>query len=163
MTTPTRNSRTRRTQRSAPAPARRFVDDSLACLLAQASAVMSGSLHRVVREAGLSGAQWRVLAALADGGELSVTELAGLVTMQQPTLTKLLDRMEAEGLVRRARAADDRRRTLVRIAAAGRTRMRRLLPRAAEHEARLISQLPRGELDALKARLRTLIELGDPD
>jgi DNA-binding MarR family transcriptional regulator len=137
----------------------RFVDDSLAHLLARASEVVSRQFHRSVREAGLSVAQWRILATLAGARGVPVKELAAIALMQQPTVTKLVGRMEAAGLVRRGSNATDRRQTLVFLAPRGAARLRSLLPGARAHEARILSARSPGEVARLKALLRSLIEM----
>jgi DNA-binding transcriptional ArsR family regulator len=105
--------------RSRRAAGRAFVHDYLPYLLGQAN----HAVHRVfaprLRAAGLASTEWRVLATLSDGDGLTIGELAAEVLAQQPTLTKLVDRMERAGLVERrgaparpgegARARDARR------------------------------------------------------
>ena len=73
----------------------RFVADYLAALLAQASHLISSEFHKVVRKNGLSISEWRVLASLADSEPVSIGRLAELALTKQPTVTRLLDRMEA--------------------------------------------------------------------
>ena len=50
---------------SVPEGERRFVDDYLPALLAQASQLISSEFHQVVRSQGLSVSEWRVMASLA--------------------------------------------------------------------------------------------------
>ncbi|WP_338106329.1 MarR family winged helix-turn-helix transcriptional regulator [Ramlibacter henchirensis] len=96
-----------------------FVADYLPALLAQAHQVIAGEFHDVVGARGFSPSEWRVLATLADGQPLSITRLAQIVVMKQPTLTKVLDRMEGCGHVRRLPYQGDRRITLVSITPQG--------------------------------------------
>jgi len=136
---------------------RRFVDDYLAYLLARASFEISSQFHAEVRASGLSVPEWRVLASLSGGEGLPVGELAALVLAQQPTVTKLLDRMAQAGLVQRERPAGDRRRRLVRITPEGRRRVRGLLARAKSHEAAVLASLSAADAARLKDILRRLI------
>ncbi|MCM0020638.1 MAG: MarR family transcriptional regulator [Tagaea sp.] len=140
----------------------RFVDDYLAYLLAAASARVSAEFHAEVKRAKLSVPKWRALASLSDGEVLAVGDLARLVLVPQPTLTKLVKRMAREGLVRAADDPADRRRTLVRITPGGRARVRGLLKAAKTHEAARLASYAPGEVAKLKRLLKDLIGRSDP-
>jgi DNA-binding MarR family transcriptional regulator len=101
------------------AEAAHFVDDYLPALLAQATNLISGEFHRVVRANGFTVSEWRVLATLAGGEPLSIGRLAEITVTKQPTLTRLLDRMEARGEFKRIPHGEDRRITLVGITPTG--------------------------------------------
>lgn len=136
----------------------RFIDDYLLYLLARASALVSGQFHERLRPHGLDVAEWRILATLSDGDDVQVGELAARVLFQQPTLTKMIDRMEAEGLVERRRSDSDRRKVRVYITTAGRRKVRGVLSAAKAHEAEVLDGYTVEESEALKTVLRTLIE-----
>ena len=142
---------------SAQAP--RFVDDYLPALLAQASQLISSEFHEVVRRQGLSVSEWRVMASLAGGAPISIGRLAQVTVTKQPTVTRLLDRMEARGQVKRQPHGSDRRITLVRITRKGAKTVEHLMELAREHELRVLEPfgLPRAE--QLKRTLRQMIEL----
>ena len=57
----------------------------------------------------LSLPQWLVLTALWRGDGLTISQLASYCDNGQPALSRLLDRMEEKGLVKRSPAPDDRR------------------------------------------------------
>jgi DNA-binding transcriptional ArsR family regulator len=88
----------------------RFVHRHLPYLLARASHALWRGFEPHLRAAGLNSLEWRVLATLSDSVPLTVGELAAEVLAKQPTLTKSLDRLAAQGWVeRRVDAADARR------------------------------------------------------
>jgi DNA-binding MarR family transcriptional regulator/GNAT superfamily N-acetyltransferase len=119
--------------------------------------------HATVQAAGLTSLEWRVLATLADGDGLTIGDLACEVLTQQPTLTKLVQRMEKAGWVRRGADPLDARRTLVFETAQGRTAVAGLLSQAKKHEAQLLSGFSARDVTALKKILRVLISRGDVD
>ena len=137
----------------------RFVDDYLAALLAQASHLISTEFHAVVREHGLSVSEWRMLASLAGGEPISIGQLAQVAVMKQPTVTRMLDRMEARKQVERIAHDADRRVTLVRITPAGNRMVERLIALAREHEDRVFEPFGLARAEELKATLRRIIEL----
>jgi len=67
----------------------------------------------------LSYAQYCLLFGLADRGELSASELAGLAEVSPATATQMLDSLVSAGFVERARSDRDRRLVLVTLTARG--------------------------------------------
>jgi DNA-binding MarR family transcriptional regulator len=137
----------------------RFVENYLAALLAQASHLISAEFHEVVRKHGFSVSEWRVLASLADGDPTSIGALAQVAVTKQPTLTRLLDRMEAKQQVERLPHDSDRRITLVRITPLGRRTVAKLIDLARKHEARVLEPFGLTRAEELKTTLRRIIEL----
>jgi DNA-binding MarR family transcriptional regulator len=141
------------------ATAAHFVDDYLPALLAQASHLISGEFHRVVAAKGFTVSEWRVLATLAGGEPMSIGRVAEITVTKQPTVTRVLDRMEASGHVKRLAHGGDRRVTLVSITPAGSRIVAGLIPAAREHEQRVLEPFGEKRAAELKATLRQLIEL----
>lgn len=137
----------------------RFVDDYLPALLAQASQLISSEFHQVVRKQGLSVSEWRVMASLAGGVPVSIGRLAQITITKQPTVTRLLDRMEARGQVQRLPHDSDRRITLVRITREGAETVEHLMELAREHELRVLEPFGLPRTRELKNILRQMIEL----
>ena len=118
-----------------------------------ADALMHG-LEAALKPVGLSPSQYNVLRILRGAGTegLACRDIAERMVTRDPDITRLLDRLEARGLVMRARDREDRRVITVRITPEG----LRLLQ---ELEASVV-ELPRQQLGHLgEQRLRTLIEL----
>lgn len=137
----------------------RFVDDYLPALLAQASQLISGEFHRMAQERGVSVSEWRVLASLAGGPPISISQLAAVSVTKQPTVTRLIDRMEARGHVKRLAHDSDRRVTLVAITPAGMRQVGGLIRLAREHEHRVLEPLGLQHAAELKATLKKMIAL----
>jgi MarR family transcriptional regulator for hemolysin len=70
-----------------------------------------------LRPLGLSQGKWRTLVHLAQGGDqLSQSELASRMGIEEPTLVGLLRRLERDGWIKRRDASHDRRCKNVRLA-----------------------------------------------
>jgi DNA-binding MarR family transcriptional regulator len=138
------------------AAGRTFVRDYLPYLLGQANFAVHKAFAAKVRAAGLSSTEWRVLATLSDGDGLTIGDLALEVLAQQPTLTKLADRMARAGLVERRADAADGRRTLVFATARGLTLVAPLLAQAKAHERAALAPFAAKDVAALKDVLRAL-------
>ncbi|MBV2182206.1 MAG: MarR family transcriptional regulator [Castellaniella sp.] len=137
----------------------RFVDSYLPALLALASQLISGEFHEVARQHGLSISEWRVMASLADGNLISIGDLAQLTVTKQPTITRLLDRMESKGQVERVPHPSDRRITLVHITPDGSQTIKRLIELAQEHENQVLEPFGLTRAEELKKTLRQIITL----
>ena len=136
-----------------------FVDNYLPALLAQASQLISGEFHRVVTRKGINVSEWRVLASLEGAKPMSIGELARTSVTKQPTLTRVLDRMESRGLVRRIAHESDRRITLIEITPTGRRQVAGLIELATEHEQRVLEPFGIARSLELKNTLRQMIDM----
>ncbi|MBS0446779.1 MAG: winged helix-turn-helix transcriptional regulator [Proteobacteria bacterium] len=137
----------------------RFVDDYLPALLAQASHLISGEFHRIAKAKGFTVSEWRVLASLAGSEPTSIGRLAKITVTKQPTVTRVLDRMEARGQVKRIADENDRRVTLVAITATGSRLVASLIKQAREHERRVLEPFGLARAAELKETLKQMIEM----
>ncbi|GIG39571.1 MarR family winged helix-turn-helix transcriptional regulator [Cellulomonas phragmiteti] len=95
---------------------------------------------------GMSMREYDVLFTLsqAEGRALRLRELAQSSLLTQPSLSRLVDRLEADGWVRRGPVPGDRRGKAVHLTAAGLRRQREI----GRRHARSIDALVGGALDA---------------
>jgi MarR family transcriptional regulator, organic hydroperoxide resistance regulator len=73
----------------------------------------------VARSADLTGPQLTVLKVLEGVGDLSLSGLSERIRAQNSTVTGIIDRMEREGLVVRARSTEDRRVVHIKLTEKG--------------------------------------------
>jgi DNA-binding MarR family transcriptional regulator len=87
----------------------------------RAAADLTQQAGDLLRPYAVSGAQYNVLRILrgASGEGLACGEIADRLIARDPDMTRLLDRMQKQGLVTRSRASDDRRVVVTRITAEG--------------------------------------------
>lgn len=135
----------------------RFVDGYLPYLLARASHLISGEFHATLEKRRIPVMHWRVLCSLLEA-PMSVSELADIVIAKQPTMSKLLARMEKQGLIARESDPVDGRGVVVSITAAGERLAQPLVRLAKRHEASVLAPLGEKDASALVAVLRRLIE-----
>ena len=145
--------------RVAPTPAERpFYENYLPYLLARAAHQVAGRFHDSLRRHDLTMLTWRVLAALCDGRNWTVTQLCEVSLAKQPTVSKLLDRLEQQRLVVRSEDRNDGRRVLVRITAAGRRKVAPAMREATDYNQSILAEHPPADLVHLKRLLRELID-----
>jgi DNA-binding MarR family transcriptional regulator len=101
------------------------------------------SSERIAREEGLTPSRHQLLLMIktASGGRSTVTELAGLLQLTQSTVTELVTRAEAAGLVRREQSADDARVFWLRLTGEGEARLARTVSRIGKEKHRLLELL----------------------
>lgn len=135
-----------------------FVSGYLLYLLAASSDRASAQFHAHVRAQGLRVPEWRVLACLVDDDGMMITQLAKLSLMEQSRMTRIVDQMDARGLVARAPDNADKRRVRVCLTEKGRALADTLVADARTHEARLLSSLADTDAERIKVVLQTLLD-----
>jgi DNA-binding MarR family transcriptional regulator len=132
------------------------LDGYLPYLINRAGISMASRFGMVLRRAGVSLQDWRVLAALRERGGLRLTELAARTSIEISTLSRLVAGMEAAGLVSRARDSDDARAIAIRLTAAGDGLAARLTPEAEQLERTALAGFSEAEATLLKTQLERL-------
>jgi MarR family transcriptional regulator, organic hydroperoxide resistance regulator len=102
----------------------------------------------------LSIAMWRVMAVLASRGGQRQIDLADLTSIDVSTLSRLVTRLVAMGVVSRTRSANSTREVVVKLTAKGKAQVARLVPIARDYEAVAITGVRPEELAILKNSLR---------
>jgi len=110
---------------SALSPAEMSLDDHLCFALYSASMAVTRLYKPMLDELGITYPQYLVLNALKDAGSgeegfLTVGGLASRLALEPSTITPLVKRLEAAGLVTRTRSPKDEREVQVRLAETGR-------------------------------------------
>ncbi|MDH6140492.1 DNA-binding MarR family transcriptional regulator [Kitasatospora sp. GP30] len=94
--------------------------DNQICFALHAASRAFNALYRdVLSELGLTYPQYLVMLVLWEHGELGVKQIGEQLRLDSGTLSPLLKRLEANGLVRRERSAVDERSVTVRPTATG--------------------------------------------
>jgi len=112
---------------------------NLPMLLLRAREKMMERFRPLITAHGLTEQQWRVIRALDEKGPLEPRQISDLCTISSPSMAGVLSRMEALGLVTKARFTDDQRRVLVSLTPKS-VGLVRLLSKDLEAEYRAIEQ-----------------------
>jgi DNA-binding MarR family transcriptional regulator len=139
--------------------------DSALCLEQQLCFALYAAANRIQRlyrpllaALGLTYPQYLVMLVLWQHGEQSVGELGQRLHLDSGTLTPLLKRLQAAGLIDRQRSVHDERRVLVRTTAAGAALKERAagVPQAIA----CLTTLDPAELADLRGRVQRLLRAG---
>ena len=131
------------------------LDDQLCFALYSASMAVGRLYKPLLDEMGITYPQFLVLTALNDEGTLTVGGLAARLGLEPSTITPLVKRLEAAGLVQRKRGLKDERQVEVSLTAAGGDVMARTPCMAQALLAR--SGFEVAELKAFNAQVRSFI------
>ncbi len=134
------------------------VDSDVLVLLYDVARHMRTYADQMARAHGMTRAQWVILARLERQPDLSQNELAALAEVTPMTIARLIDRLEALGLVKRCMDPKDRRIWRLRLTAAAAS----LLGEIKEMRAKLHAVMTKGigpaVLDSMAAGLRQMKE-----
>jgi MarR family transcriptional regulator for hemolysin len=101
-----------------------------------------------LRVFGLTEATWRPLAYVGRlGGGVRQKELATALSIEGPSLVRLLDNLERRGLIERREDETDRRARGIYLTRAGRELAVRVAKVGTEIQARLLANVPPAELE----------------
>lgn len=129
----------------------------LAYLLASAHRQMRLGMSQCIGDEEFTEEHWRILHVLSDEKGRSMGELAELVLMNGPALTKNTDKLVSRGVVQRAADAHDNRKVLLFISDRGLEVVARLSERVDAHHETLEEALGARKTSQLKKLLESFI------
>jgi DNA-binding MarR family transcriptional regulator len=116
---------------------------------------------RVGRSVGLTVPQTVVLGGIRDLGEVTSSTLSAHVHLSPPTVTTILDNLEARGLVERVRSAVDRRVVHPRLTEAGCRVLDAAPPLLQSEFMSAFAELPAAERHAIVAAFEQVADMMD--
>ena len=120
--------------------------------LRKAARAVTQAYDAALQPVGLKATQYSVLAAAAAIGPLTVGKLADRLVMDRTTLTRNLNPLERDGLVR-IEEGEDRRARLVTVTPAGRRLLARAQPLWRSAQERMVDRLGRRQWSELLSGL----------
>ena len=97
------------------------LDNQLCFRLYTASRLITQAYHPLLQEIGLTYPQYLVMMVLWEQDAQPVNDIAKKLYLETNTVTPLLTRMEAEGLISRIKGEADARQVIVRLTPRGRS------------------------------------------
>lgn len=130
------------------------INDYLAHLLAQANR----RLNKQLSEEGVPLEQWRILRVLHESDGLTMRALADSVTLNRPTMTKVVDKLVADALAYRVPDPKDRRKVRIFLSDQGRTLVREQNDLVRTHQDSVENTYGVEETQQLKGMLETFLK-----
>ena len=127
------------------------LDNSPGFLIYKTATMMKAELSRAFHAAGFSVTpeQWAVLNRLWESEGESQTVLAGRTSKDRHNITRILDLLEKNGLVRREPDPEDKRYRRIFLTDEGKALKKKLIPIVKKHLGRALSGLDHEDVDQL--------------
>jgi DNA-binding MarR family transcriptional regulator len=109
----------------------------------------------------LTPVQYASLAALRDVPDLDVTRLLSLVALDKATLSKVIERLEAKGWIRRTSSGQDKRIKLLKITPKGRKVLASADRGVRRCQRRILAPLAEDDRQIFMKMLEQLVELNN--
>ncbi|HEY9119904.1 MAG TPA: transcriptional regulator SlyA [Marinobacter sp.] len=116
-------------------------------------------LDERLKDLGVTQARWTTMVYLQKGGEgLTQRELARLMAIENPTLVRLLDSLEQQGLIERRPCPNDRRARRLHLTPDGTEFMNVLTERAAKLREEMLEGISDEEIEGAVSVFQRIME-----
>lgn len=102
--------------------------ENLPLLLQKARENSVAFVRPILAEHGLTEQQWRVLKVLSERGEMSAQSIAAESCILSPSLSRILARLDSDGLILRKSDSSDQRALNIKLSAKGKRIYSKLAP-----------------------------------
>ncbi|WP_286238544.1 MarR family winged helix-turn-helix transcriptional regulator [Neptuniibacter halophilus] len=130
--------------------------DCIFHLLAKASKAGVRCWKEATADLGITAVQGKLLNFLYVSGRITASELSQQVAIDNATMTGLLDRLEATGILNRQPKADDRRAIMISLTQEGEKLAAEVYSRVRPANEQFLSHLSAEQAETLRELLRTL-------
>ncbi len=114
-------------------------------------------MHEALRDHDLTTAKMRTLAVLSVVPGLTINELSVYAVFEPSTMSRTLDTLEAEGLVRRVAHQSDGRVREIYLTEAGQAAFARFWPEMHQRFRAMFTEIPGDEEEAFVATLQKIL------
>jgi len=137
-------------------------EESIGYLMRQILTIVGLEVESQLAHTDLTNAQWIPLFKLSIGQASTAAELARECRLDAGAMTRMLDRMEAKGLLRRERSAADRRIVTITLTDAGREAAREIPEVLSRVQNAHLAGFSDQEFQTLKGYLRRILSNANP-
>jgi DNA-binding MarR family transcriptional regulator len=132
-------------------------DESVGKLISMVRAQLMAALDDELADLGLTGAQLPILHWITRTPEPTGAALCRCIGADTGSMTRMLDRLEDKGFVRRLRSQEDRRVVHIELTAAGKALLPMVTPRVVKVLNRHLAGFSHKDLETLKDLLRRIL------
>ncbi len=132
-------------------------------LILQISRRRDHALAVALQPLGISVSKWRALSVIRRLKSCPMNDLSQLSAVDRTTLTRTVDQMVAEGLVRRTATPSDRRRVLLELTPAGADMIQRALEINRGVNAEMLKAVPQAQREIALGVLQSIVEVMVPE
>ncbi len=118
-------------------------------LIYRITSQLNQALRKSLKRSGINLARWRVLAVLKDNGRMNISQIVARTLIEQPTVSRIVDQLEREGLAFREICDEDSRFVQVMLTEAGEQAFKEIYPTATKHQEQGLKGFTRPEIKTL--------------
>ncbi|CAB3781583.1 MarR family winged helix-turn-helix transcriptional regulator [Paraburkholderia caffeinilytica] len=134
------------------------LEQAVPFLLTRAVSRMGNAFAKALKPFDLNLSEWRVCLSLLYVPHQTVSELSLHATSDISALSRIIDRLESQELVKRERSATDGRSIRIALTKKGEDLASRIIPVGKQHESVLLSGFTANDVQALRSMLLKLYE-----
>jgi DNA-binding MarR family transcriptional regulator len=131
--------------------------DAIGAFIGRARRTIVEAIDQELTPLDISHAQWIVVLLLGDGAASTAAELCKILIYDPGAMTRLLDRLEKKGVLRRVRAKGDRRTVRLELTAEGKRLYPRILEALVDVFNRLLRGFSKSEVRQLEVLLKRMV------
>jgi len=136
------------------------LSESLGFLIKRTMSMLSSALDQELARYDLTHPQFSILMILSERNCSTAADIARETCGDTGAMTRMLDRLEAKGIVRRVRSSEDRRIVNIELTEAGRLAVQKMPILAINALNHHLQGFSREELELMKSFLRRLLSNG---
>ena len=127
-------------------------------LLNRAGTTVAAKFSALLKEHGIDITTWRVIASVYQGGHMRVGEIADFTSIELWTVSRVLTKLEKDGLVVREREGGDARAVTIKLTDEGMRLIESLIPQARKFEVIPLNGFSAEEAKQLRRLLARLYD-----
>jgi DNA-binding MarR family transcriptional regulator len=118
-------------------------------LIYRITSQLNRALRKRLKRSGINIARWRVLAVLKDNGRMNIGQIVERTIIEQPTVSRIVDQLEREGLASRESCDEDSRFVQVVLTKFGEKAFKEIYPVATAHQKLALKGFTKKEINIL--------------
>jgi MarR family transcriptional regulator, organic hydroperoxide resistance regulator len=134
------------------------LEQAIPFLLTRAGGRMGNAFAKALKPFGLNLSEWRVCASLLYVPHQTLSELSVHATSDISALSRIIDRLESQDLVKREKSTTDGRSIRIALTSKGGELALRIVPVAQQHESVLLDGFTASDVQILRTMLLKLYE-----
>ena len=131
--------------------------EAIGSLIGQTRKTMIAKIDSELAPFDVSAAQWLVVLLVGENAVSSATGLCEKLSYDPGAMTRLLDRLESKGILRRVRSPDDRRTIQLELTDSGKALYPKIIAAMADVNNSLLRGFSREEVGQLEGYLRRML------
>ncbi|KPD16756.1 MarR family transcriptional regulator [Burkholderia sp. ST111] len=134
------------------------LEQAIPFLLTRAGGRMGNAFAKALKPFGLNLSEWRVCASLLYVPHQTLSELSVHATSDISALSRIIDRLESQELVKREKSTTDGRSIRIALTSKGDELALRIVPVAKQHESVILSGFTANDVQVLRTMLLKVYE-----